>query len=62
MKLQAEACNFTKKETVHRFFLVNFEKTFKNTFFAEHLWAIASEGIVAGAKLVKIQTDRLFPN
>ena len=29
---------FTRKETLHRYFPVNFVKCFKNAFSAEHLW------------------------
>ena len=38
IKLQAEACNFIKKETVAQVFSCEFYKIFKNTFFTEHLW------------------------
>ena len=40
MKLQAEARNFIKKETLAQVFPVNFAN--KNTFFTEHLQATAS--------------------
>ena len=42
MKLQAAACNFIKKETLAQVFSCGFCYIFKNTFFAEHLWATAS--------------------
>ena len=37
IKLQAEACNFIKKETLGQVFLCDFCEIFKNTFFTEHL-------------------------
>ena len=46
IKLQAQACDFIKIETLsHRCFPVNFEKFSKNTVFAERVWATASEKI-----------------
>ena len=40
--LQASACNFIKKEILAQVFLCEFREISKNTFFAEHLRAIAS--------------------
>ena len=40
--LQAEACNFIKKETLAQVFSFEFCEFSKNTFFTEHLWATAS--------------------
>ena len=37
IKLQAEACNFIKKETLAHVFSCEFCEIFKNTFFAEYL-------------------------
>ena len=37
----AEACNFIKKETLAQVFSFEFCKISKNTFFTEHLWAVA---------------------
>ena len=37
-----EACNFIEKETLTQVFSCEFCKISKNTFFTEHLWAIAS--------------------
>ena len=37
IKLQAEACNFIKKETLAQVFSCQFCKISKNTFFLEHL-------------------------
>ena len=37
-KVQAEACNFIKKETLAQVFSCEFWETSKNTFFKEHLW------------------------
>ena len=36
IKLQGEACNFIKKETLVQMFLCEFCKIFKDTFFIEH--------------------------
>ena len=40
--LRPEACNFIKKETLAQVFFCEFCEISKNTFFIEHLWAIAS--------------------
>ena len=37
IKMQAEACNFIKKETLAKVFSCKFCKILKNTFFIEHL-------------------------
>ena len=37
------SCNFIKKETLAQSFSFEFHKCFKNTFFTEHLWMIASD-------------------
>ena len=37
MKLQTEACNFIKKETLAQVFSCEFRKIFKSTYFTEHL-------------------------
>ena len=42
MKLQAEAYNFIKKETLAQVFSCEFCEIFKNTFFTEHLQTTAS--------------------
>ena len=42
IKLQAEACNFIKKETLAQVFSCEFCEIFKNTFFTGHLRATAS--------------------
>ena len=42
IKLQAEACNFIKKETLAQVFSCEFFEISKNTFFTQHLWATAS--------------------
>ena len=36
-RLEAEACNFIKKETLVQLYSCEFCETFKNTFFTEHL-------------------------
>ena len=41
-KLQAQACNFIKKETLAQVFSYEVCKISKNTFFAEHIQATAS--------------------
>ena len=41
IKLQAEACNFIKNETLTQVFSCEFCKIFKNTFFTEHLLTTA---------------------
>ena len=41
IKLQALACNFTKKETIAQVFFCDFCEIFKNTFFTDHLRANA---------------------
>ena len=43
IKLQAEASNSIKKETLAQVFYCEFLKIFKNTFFTEHLRVTASE-------------------
>ena len=43
IKLQAEAGNFVKKETLTQVFSYEFCEVFRNTFFTEHLWTTASE-------------------
>ena len=52
IKLQVEACNFIKKETLAQVFSCEFCKISKSTFFIEHLWwllqyCIGSSGTVA---------------
>ena len=42
IKLQAEACNVIKKETLAQVFFYEFHKISKNTFFAEYIWVVAS--------------------
>ena len=44
IKLQAEACNFVKKETLVQVFSREFWEISKNAFSTEHLWATSSEG------------------
>ena len=39
---ESDACNFIKKETLAQVFACEFCEIYKNTFFAEHLWATAS--------------------
>ena len=39
-------CNFVKKETFAQVFSGKFCKVFKNTFFTEYLWEIASDNIL----------------
>ena len=38
VKLQAQACNFIKKETLAQVFSCEFCESFQNTFFMKHLW------------------------
>ena len=42
MKLQAQACNFIRKEILTQVFSCEFCKISKNTLLTEHLWATAS--------------------
>ena len=42
VKLQAQACNIIKKETLAQVFSFGFCEISKNTFFIEHVWATAS--------------------
>ena len=42
IKLQAEACNFIKKDTLVQVFSCEFHEIFKNTFFVEHFWTATS--------------------
>ena len=42
MKLQSEACNYIKKETVAQLFSCEFCEISMNIAFTEHLWASAS--------------------
>ena len=50
--LQDEACNFIKKETLAQAFSCEFYEIFKNTYFEEHPWTTASEGILRNICLV----------
>ena len=43
IKLHAESCNFSKKDTLTQVFSCEFCKIFKNSFFIEHLFTAASE-------------------
>ena len=43
IKLQAEACSLTNKETLAQLFSGEFCKISKNIFLTEHLWATCSE-------------------
>ena len=43
IKLQAEACNLIKKETLAHVFSCEFCEISKNSFFTEHHWATASK-------------------
>ena len=43
IKLQAQAYNFIKKETLVQVFSFEFCEISVNTFFKEHLWATASK-------------------
>ena len=42
-KVEAEACNFIKKETLARVFSCEFCEISKDNLFTEHLWATASD-------------------
>ena len=42
IKLQVEACNFIKKETLAQVFSCEFCENSRNTFFTDHLWVTAS--------------------
>ena len=46
IKLQAEAYNYIKKETLAQVFSCEFCEISKNTFFTEHLWDTASVIVV----------------
>ena len=46
IKLQAEPCNFIKKETLAQVFSCEFCEFSKNTSFTEHLWATISEPVI----------------
>ena len=46
IKLQAQVCNFIKKETLAQVLSLEFCKISKNTFFTEHLRVAASEYIL----------------
>ena len=43
VKLQAQVCNFIKKETPAQVFSSELCEISNNTFFTEHLWTTASE-------------------
>ena len=43
IRLQAEVCNFIKKDGLAQVFSCEFSEIFKNTFLKEHIWATASE-------------------
>ena len=43
IKLQGEACNFIKKETLAHVFSCEFCGISKNTFFTEHFWTTVSK-------------------
>ena len=51
-----EACNFIKRETLVQRLSYEFCKTFKNTYFEEHLWTTAS-GCSLGSR-VEIEPQR----
>ena len=53
IKLQAEACNFIKKETVAQVFSCEFCEIFQNTFFIEHLRWLPPTMTVISNKLKK---------
>ena len=42
LKLQAEACDFIKKDTLATMFSCEFCEIFQNTFITEHLWTTLS--------------------
>ena len=46
IKLQADACNHIKKETLTQVFFCEFYEISKNSFFTEHLWVTASDTTV----------------
>ena len=46
IKLQAEAYNYIKKETLAQVFSCEFCEISKNTYFTEHLWDTASVIVV----------------
>ena len=46
IKLQAETCNFIKKETLAQVFSCEFCEISKKTFFTEHLWTTAFVNLV----------------
>ena len=48
IKLQAEACNTVKKETLAQVFSCEFCEISKNTFLTEHLRVNASVGLMKG--------------
>ena len=49
---QAQACNFIKKETLALVFSCELCEIFKDTFFTEHLRAIASVRIIPDHKIL----------
>ena len=46
IKLQAQVCNFIKKETLEQVFSCEFCEISKHTFFTEHFWATASANAI----------------
>ena len=46
VRLQAQTCNFIKKETLAQVFSYEVCKISKNTFFTEHIWATASAHVM----------------
>ena len=51
------ACNFIKKESMAQVFSCEFCEISTNTFFTEHLWAIASEKLLSNVLLFSCWTD-----
>ena len=49
IKLQAETCNFIKKETLAQVFSCEFCEISKNTFFIEHFWTTASKLMITSS-------------
>ena len=46
VRLQAQTCNFIKKETLAQVFSYEVCKISKNTFFTKHVWATASAHVI----------------
>ena len=60
ISITRENCNFIKKETLTKVFSCEFCKTFKNTFFIEHLRTAASETVTENSLWNSVRKEKLY--